>query len=73
MANVGFSIVLRGYDRTTVDTAVARANEALASTDPEVHAAAGAELRGCQFRLALRGYDRSQVDAYVSQLAGQLG
>jgi DivIVA domain-containing protein len=67
-----FPVVLRGYDRAAVDTAIARAAEGLAASNRALRHHIAGELRGSAFMVSLRGYDRAQVDAYLTQVIGEL-
>jgi DivIVA domain-containing protein len=63
-----FDTMLRGYDPTAVDKAVAEATAALESGDPQRIAAARQALNTENFEVLLRGYDRQQVDMLVERL-----
>ncbi len=65
--------MMRGYDRDQVDQLLARADQALASADPDVRAAVCQELQTARFRDVLRGYSRPQVDHRIEHLAHELG
>ncbi|GAA1656522.1 hypothetical protein GCM10009828_102920 [Actinoplanes couchii] len=65
-------MVLRGYDRNEVDSALERAEKALASGDGARCRVARDKLRGASFTVVLRGYDRRQVESAVHGLALKL-
>jgi DivIVA domain-containing protein len=67
-----FSVVLRGYDRLEVDALIARAGEAIQSSEPALRAAVRDELRAARLTVRMRGYDRSQVDGVLRRYAEQL-
>jgi DivIVA domain-containing protein len=67
-----FTVVLRGYDRASVDDLVERAEAAAASGDPARRAALRAEVGGARPTVVLRGYDRAEVDERLRRLADQL-
>jgi DivIVA domain-containing protein len=67
-----FTVVMRGYDKAEVDTAVARANEALVSREAAQRVSALRELNGIRFRIRLWGYDRAQVDDFLQRTAAAL-
>ncbi|MGH9210496.1 MAG: hypothetical protein ACRD2C_07405 [Acidimicrobiales bacterium] len=58
-----FTIVLRGYERTQVDTYIDTLRRALARGD----ALSGVSAMP-DFTIVLRGYERTQVDAYLQRL-----
>lgn len=68
-AGPGFTIVLRGYDMTEVDRALAAADAALAAGDTSARAA----LREVRFRERLRGYARAEVDGAIADRLHRLG
>jgi DivIVA domain-containing protein len=72
MPDVGFTIVLRGYDIDEVNDLLKRANLALGSADPAARADIVRELREAAFTVRMRGYERSQVDTRLGALADQL-
>ncbi len=63
---------MRGYDRAQVDQLLARAEQAAASGDAGLRAAACHQLQTARLRDRLRGYSRVQVNEKVEQLAGEL-
>jgi DivIVA domain-containing protein len=70
--DVGFTIVLRGYDIDQVNDLIRRANRVLGSADPAARVEMQGELRQPDLRTRIRGYDRSQVDQALARLADQL-
>jgi DivIVA domain-containing protein len=64
-----FVTVLRGYDRTEVDSFIEKTNDALASDDPIRRAKAKADASAVTFRITWRGYDTQSVDHFLRQLA----
>jgi DivIVA domain-containing protein len=69
---LGFAVVLRGYDRLAVDALVARVAEALESDDGVLRVRVRAELDNVELPVSLRGYDRAQVDAFLRRAWAQL-
>jgi DivIVA domain-containing protein len=69
---LGFAVVLRGYDRVAVDVLVARVADALESDDGALRARVRSELDGIELSVSLRGYDRAQVDSFLRQAWAQL-
>jgi DivIVA domain-containing protein len=67
-----FSVVLRGYDRTQVDTLLQRAGEAVRSTDPALRASVAAQLREPKLSVVLRGYERREVNSVLDRLRAVL-
>ena len=67
-----FPVMMRGYDRSEVDQLLARAEQAAASSDASVRAAACNDLRTARFQGRLRGYSRTQVNEKIEQLACEL-
>ncbi|NUR73560.1 MAG: DivIVA domain-containing protein [Hamadaea sp.] len=69
-----FVIVLRGYDRESVDKVIQKAQEALAQPTPEVVAAAVQSIADFRAKppVVLRGYDREQVYAHLDRLSAEL-
>jgi len=72
--SVTFNVVLRGYERPTVDVLVSEIERALALTDTPARAGAAAdfEARGRELPVVRRGYDRSQVNAYLNEMVRHL-
>jgi DivIVA domain-containing protein len=69
--SVEFDIVVRGYDRMAVDSALEAAHRAAQSDDPAVREAAAQELHKADFPVTLRGYARDQVDTYIATLISE--
>ncbi len=67
----GFSVVLRGYDRTRVDDLLRQTREALLAERTDLREALVRELSQ-PIPVRLRGYDRVQVDNLVTLLGGAL-
>ncbi|OLT26497.1 hypothetical protein BJF83_21045 [Nocardiopsis sp. CNR-923] len=81
-----FDVVLRGYDRTTVDALVSRAYATLLDeTLPKRTFALApwlsldgadpltvSELRAARIDVVLRGYDRAQVEDLLNSVEGHL-
>jgi DivIVA domain-containing protein len=67
----GFSVVLRGYDRATVERLLDEAARALGTGDPAQRARAASALRE-PVPVRLRGYDRAQVDAHLARVTRAL-
>jgi hypothetical protein len=70
--DVGFTIVLRGYDIDQVNDLIRRANRVLGSPDPAARAEMQGELAHPDLRTRMRGYDRSQVEQWLATMADQL-
>jgi DivIVA domain-containing protein len=68
-----FMVMMRGYDRAEVDQLLARAEQAVGSSDAGLRAAVSSELQAARLRDCLRGYSRVQVDQKIEQLARELG
>jgi DivIVA domain-containing protein len=60
-----FTVVLRGYDRPQVDSALDRITQLVESGQIEQ---ARPAADGLKFNVVMRGYDRGQVDAYLEAL-----
>jgi DivIVA domain-containing protein len=60
-----FTVVLRGFDRAQVDSAIDRITQLVDGGEVE---AARQFAAGQKFNVLLRGYDRGQVDAYIEAL-----
>jgi len=71
--HVGFTVVLRGYDRAAVDELVDRCGKSLVSERPDARASLREALRSRRFRVVLRGYDRAQVDRWLDDMLQRLG
>jgi DivIVA domain-containing protein len=69
---MGFTIVLRGYDRAEVDATLQRIRQAQASIDPALRASVRTELNNVAFRIRMRGYDRFEVDDYLRRAIDRL-
>jgi hypothetical protein len=63
-----FTVVLRGYDRPSVDAAIKSAEDALNSGSDLARASARDALASPEFLIRIRGYDRAQVDQRLSAL-----
>jgi cell division septum initiation protein DivIVA len=61
-----FALVIRGYDRRSVNQLVDVVQAALASPDLARRRKALQALSSAQFMIRMRGYDRQQVDTYIS-------
>jgi DivIVA domain-containing protein len=70
--HMGFTIVLRGYDRGEVDAMVERIRSALASSSHALRSSLRSELTRPAFRVTFRGYDRFEVDDYLRQAIDRL-
>lgn len=66
-----FPIVLRGYDRATVEAAIDSARSALTGT-ADVREQALDRIGTTRIPVVLRGYDRAPVDAVLAALAAAL-
>ena len=64
--------MMRGYDRGEVDQLLARAEQAAASSDAGLRAAACRELQTVRLRDRLRGYSRIQVNDKIELLTREL-
>ncbi|GLZ80601.1 hypothetical protein Afil01_54080 [Actinorhabdospora filicis] len=62
----GFTLGMRGYDRTAVDTWVRSVERMLSGEVP------AGPVPEPEFMVLLRGYDRAQVDAYVARARAKL-
>jgi hypothetical protein len=63
-----FTVVLRGYDRPSVDAAIKTAEDALDSGSELARAAARDALADPGFLIRMRGYHRVQVDQHLNAL-----
>ncbi|MEU5989676.1 DivIVA domain-containing protein [Spirillospora sp. NPDC047418] len=61
-------VVLRGYDRTQVDTLLRRVSQALDGGPP----ISAEEVRGTRFDVVLRGYDSRSVDELLRECIREL-
>jgi hypothetical protein len=62
-----FMIALRGFDIEQIDQLLQQADEALATEDQAVRAAACQALRHVQLKRRLRGYARAQVEQSIQE------
>ncbi|MFI5491636.1 hypothetical protein [Actinoplanes sp. NPDC051859] len=60
-----FSLCLRGYDKSQVESVLQLADEALASDDAARRTAMREMLQNVRFEIVLRGYYREEVDQAV--------
>ena len=67
-----FRLVMRGYDRGQVDQLIGTAQEALASDDAPLRAAARRALETPALTVTLRGYDRAAVEEAIEKLRAAL-